>query len=78
MPLQAAVGYDIAQTLFIGPDSLVVEGISEILYLYDMADLLHAEEREGIHHRWHICPAGSVGRIPAMSASSGTASTRLS
>lgn len=66
MPLQAALGYDIAQTLFIGPDSLVVEGISEILYLYDMADLLHAEDREGLDHRWHICPAGSVGRIPAM------------
>lgn len=66
MPLQAALGYDIAQTLFIGADSLVVEGISEILYLYDMADLLHAEDREGLDNRWHICPAGSVGRIPAM------------
>jgi hypothetical protein len=31
-----------------------------------MADLLHAEDREGLDHRWHICPAGSVGRIPAM------------
>lgn len=66
MPLQAALGYDIAQTLFVGPDSLVVEGISEILYLYEMADLLHAEGREGLDQRWHICPAGSVGRIPAM------------
>jgi hypothetical protein len=66
MPLQAALGYDVAQTLFIGPDSLVVEGISEILYLYDMSDLLAAEGREGLDQRWHICPAGSVGRIPAM------------
>lgn len=66
MPLQAALGYDVAQTLFVGPDSLVVEGISEILYLYDMSDLLAAEGREGLDPRWHVCPAGSVGRIPAM------------
>ncbi len=66
MPLQAALGYDIAQTLFIGPDSLVVEGISEILYLYDMSDLLRTEGRASLDPRWHVCPAGSVGRIPAM------------
>lgn len=66
MPLQAALGYDVAQTLFIGPDSLVVEGISEVLYLYDISDLLISEGRQGLDQRWHICPAGSVGRIPAM------------
>ena len=31
-----------------------------------MADLLRSERREGLDPRWHICPAGSVGRIPAM------------
>lgn len=66
MPLQAALGYDLAQTLFVGPDSLVVEGISEVLFLYDMSDLLIADGRTGLDIRWHICPAGSVGRIPAM------------
>lgn len=66
MPLQAALGYDVAQTLFIGPDSLVVEGISEVLYLYDMSDLLMTESRAGLDSRWHVCPAGSVARIPAM------------
>ena len=66
MPLQAALGYDVAQSLFIGPDSLVVEGISEVLYLYDMSDLLVSEGRAGLDPRWHVCPAGSVGRIPAM------------
>lgn len=66
MPLQAALGYDLAQSLFVGPDSLVVEGISEVLYLYDMSDLLQSEGRTPLDPRWHVCPAGSVGRIPAM------------
>ncbi len=31
-PLQAALGYDIAQNLFVGPDNLVVEGTSDYVY----------------------------------------------
>ena len=29
-PLQGALGYDIAQTLFVGPNSLIVEGVSDM------------------------------------------------
>ena len=29
-PLQGALGYDIAQTLFIGPNCLIVEGVSDL------------------------------------------------
>jgi hypothetical protein len=32
-PLQGALGYEIYQTLFIGPNSLVVEGMSDLLYI---------------------------------------------
>ena len=32
-PLQGALGYEIYQTLFIGPNSLVVEGVSDLLYI---------------------------------------------
>jgi hypothetical protein len=32
-PLQGALGYDIYQTLFVGPNSLVVEGVSDLLIL---------------------------------------------
>jgi energy-coupling factor transporter ATP-binding protein EcfA2 len=32
-PLQAALGYELAQTLFIGPDCLLVEGPSDLIYL---------------------------------------------
>lgn len=32
-PLQATLGYDIAQNLFIGPDTILVEGTSDWTYL---------------------------------------------
>ena len=38
-PLQAALGYDIAQSLFIGPNNLVVEGTSDFIYLTIMSQL---------------------------------------
>ena len=36
-PLQGALGYEIQQTLFIGPNSLVVEGPADMLYLRAVA-----------------------------------------
>ena len=32
-PLQAALGYDLAQTLFVAPDNLLVEGSADLIYL---------------------------------------------
>ena len=39
-PLQGALGYEIHQTLFIGPNSLVVEGVSDLLYIQTISALL--------------------------------------
>ena len=36
-PLQGALGYEINQTLFVGPNSLVVEGVSDLLYIQTMS-----------------------------------------
>jgi hypothetical protein len=75
-PLQAALGYDVAQTLFIGPDSLVVEGISEILYLYDMSDLLIDEGRRASTSGGISAPPALLAGSPPCWGSSATASTR--
>ncbi len=53
-PLQAALGYDIAQNLFIGPDNLLLEGGSDQTYLRIMSDHLRAEGREGLDDRWRV------------------------
>ena len=67
-PLQGALGYDISQTLFVGPNSLVVEGVSDLLYLQVMTGLLEAAEREGLHAGWTITPVGGCDKVPTFVA----------
>jgi AAA15 family ATPase/GTPase len=62
-PLQAALGYDIAQTLFIGEHVILVEGPSDILYLKWASDLLKTRKRKFLDNRWVITPAGSIDKI---------------
>ncbi|QEM43583.1 AAA family ATPase [Mycolicibacterium grossiae] len=67
-PLQAALGYDIAQNLFVGPDNLIVEGTSDFTYLTIISDHLKALGRESLNESWRILPAGSVANIPSFVA----------
>ncbi len=63
-PLQAALGYDIAQSLFIGPNNLVVEGTSDFIYLTIMSQLCAATGRSRLDDRWRVLPAGGATNIP--------------
>jgi len=72
-PLQAALGYDIAQSLFVGPDNLVVEGTSDFTYLTVLSDHLVSLGRVGLDPRWRLLPAGSASNIPAFIALVGRA-----
>lgn len=72
-PLQGALGYDIAQNLFIAPNNLVVEGTSDFTYL----DLIsrHLESLTGrtpLDDSWTIVPVGGVDLIPTFIALLGT------
>jgi len=67
-PLQGALGYEIQQTLFIGPNSLVVEGPADMLYLRAMSGQLEREGRIGLSERWVITPVGGSGKVPAFVA----------
>ncbi len=72
-PLQGALGYDIAQNLFIAPNNLVVEGTSDFTYL----DLIsrHLESLTGctpLDDAWTILPVGGVDLIPTFIALLGT------
>ncbi|MFC8201741.1 AAA family ATPase [Streptomyces sp. NPDC057298] len=71
-PLQAALGYDIAQSLFVGPDNLLVEGTSDYTYLTLISDLLKEAGRAHLDERWRILPAGGATNIPAFVALIGT------
>lgn len=63
-PLQGALGYDIHQTLFIGPNSLLVEGAADILFIQAMSVLLGREGKEALSDKWTLTPVGGSGRIP--------------
>lgn len=67
-PLQGALGYEIQQTLFIGPNSLVVEGVADMLYLRAVSAQLEREGRTGLSEKWVITPVGGSGKVPTFVA----------
>lgn len=67
-PLQGALGYEISQTLFVGPNSLVVEGVSDLLFLQGMSSLLEADGRTGLSNEWTITPVGGSDKVPTFVA----------
>lgn len=67
-PLQGALGYEMYQTLFVGPNSLVVEGASDLMYLQTMSAILEEEGRTGLSPKWTITPVGGSGKVPTFVA----------
>ncbi len=67
-PLQGALGYEIYQTLFIGPNSLVVEGVSDLLYIQTISGVLQSKGRDGLDSRWTITPVGGSDKVPTFVA----------
>ena len=67
-PLQGALGYEIYQTLFIGPNSLVVEGVSDLLYLQVISSVLERRRGEGLSQKWTITPVGGSDKVPTFVA----------
>jgi predicted ATPase len=64
-PLQAALGYEITQTLFVGNHTLLVEGPADIIYLRWFSRRLEADKRQGLDRRWTISPSGGIDKVPA-------------
>ncbi len=62
-PLQGALGYEIYQTLFVGKNCLVVEGVSDLLYLQAMTDILNRSGRTGLSDEWTITPVGGIDKV---------------
>ena len=62
-PLQAALGYNIAQNLFIGENNLIVEGISDIIYLRVMSAILKDAGRTGLQSDIVVVPVGGFGNV---------------
>lgn len=62
-PLQAALGYTIAQNLYVSPKNLLVEGISDLVYLNHFSTILKEMGREGLSDDVTIVPVGGADKI---------------
>lgn len=62
-PLQGALGYDIQQSLFVGPNNLLVEGPSDLLYIQGICDILSRSGKEPLDEKWVIIPVGAASKI---------------
>ena len=67
-PLQGALGYEIHQTLFVGPNSLVVEGPSDLIYIHTISALLQEQGEMGLSAEWIITPVGGADKVPTFVA----------
>ena len=62
-PLQAALGYDIAQNLFVSKNNLLVEGAADLIYLTFVSAELQAVGREGLDDGITIVPVGGLDKV---------------
>jgi predicted ATP-dependent endonuclease of OLD family len=62
-PLQAALGYDIAQNLFISKNNLLVEGPADMIYLTVLSNILESNKRTRLKENITIVPVGGLDKV---------------
>lgn len=62
-PLQAALGYNVAQNLYISPKNLLIEGVSDLMYLQTMSAILESEGMEGLKPDITLVPTGGLEKV---------------
>ena len=63
LPLQEALGYDLAQSLFAQKKNLILEGLTDYWYVDAMSELLNAENGDGIKSNIALVPANSASKV---------------
>lgn len=64
-PLMAALGIELSQTLFIGPNTLLVEGESDLKYIKILDIACRKTGGTGLDPRWVIVPVQGSGKLQA-------------
>lgn len=67
-PLQAALGYDLSQSLFIGPNNLVVEGVTDFWILSAVSSYLSDAGKTSLNPDLILTPAGGAQKVSYMVA----------
>ena len=63
-PLQMALGWQMAQTLFLAPHCLMVNSASDLIYLQTLGNLSASNGAGRIDPRWVVVPVGSAENLP--------------
>lgn len=63
LPLQEALGYDLAQSMFFHKKNLVLEGLTDMWYLEGLSDLLKADGKTGINEQIALIPANCASKV---------------
>lgn len=67
-PLQAALGYDLAQSLFVGPNNLVVEGVTDFWIMSAVSAYASEKGRTALSATLTMTPAGGAQKVSYMVA----------
>ena len=62
-PVLGAMGFEVTQGLVIAPDTLLVEGPGDILYLHAISRKLQSLGRTHLDPKWAICPSGGIDKV---------------
>lgn len=62
-PLQAALGYNLAQNLYISDKNLLVEGVADLMFLTVMSGILKENNREGLNEDITIVPVCGLDKV---------------
>ena len=63
LPLQEALGYDLAQSLFIHKRNLVFEGLTDYWYVEAISAMFEAAEEVELNSQISLIPASSAGKV---------------
>jgi predicted ATPase len=67
-PIQMALGYSLSQSLFVGPDNIVVEGVTDYWILASISEYLQGIGKPALPKQLTITPAGGAQKIGYMVA----------
>ena len=63
LPLQEALGYDLAQSLFAEERNLVLESLTDFWYVEAVSELFRDARLTELNHEIALFPAGSAGKV---------------
>lgn len=63
LPLQEALGYDLAQSMFFHKKNLVLEGLTDMWYLEGLSNLLMAAGKSGLNDQIALIPANCASKV---------------